>query len=145
MTQTPSLRFPRRGAKAEIETGLEFAPEFDSAGLIPAIVTDAAGGDVLMFAWMNAEALARTIETREAHFWSRSRGKLWRKGEESGNILAVVEMRADCDQDAIWLRVEIRGAGAACHTGARTCFYRAIPLGPDFSGKLVRAVPEGAP
>lgn len=145
MTRTASLVFSARGSTAEIETGVVFAPEFDANGLIPAIVTNAADGEVLMFAWMNAEALSRAIETGQAHFWSRSRGKLWRKGEESGNTLAVVEMRTDCDQDVIWMRVEVQGAGAACHTGARTCFYRSIPLGENFSGVLARAAPEEKP
>src|SRR6185436_12698242 len=86
-------------------------------------------GDVLMFAWMNAEALAATLETRIAHFWSRSRGKLWKKGEDSGNTLSVVEARVDCDQDVLWLKVNVAGAGGACHTGARSCFYRTLPLG----------------
>jgi phosphoribosyl-AMP cyclohydrolase len=106
-----------------------FAPRFDAEGYLPVIVTAAKSGEVLMLAYMNAEALARTIETAEAHYWSRSRGRLWRKGEESGNTQRVVEMRTDCDQDAIWLKVEAEGAGAACHTGRRTCFYRAVPLG----------------
>src|SRR5689334_24054578 len=89
---------------------------------MPVIVTSAETGEVLMFAYMNEEALARTIETGEAHYWSRSRGGLWRKGEVSGNTQRVVEMRTDCDQDAIWLKVEMTGAEASCHTGRRTCF-----------------------
>ena len=106
------------------ETGFTLDPKYDAAGLITAVVTDAAGGDVLMVAHMNAEALAATLEGGEATFWSRSRGRLWRKGETSGNVLRVVEVRIDCDQDAVWLRVE--PAGPACHTGARSCFYRRI-------------------
>jgi phosphoribosyl-AMP cyclohydrolase len=82
-----------------------------------------------MFAYMNGEALSRTLETGEAHFWSRSRGRLWRKGEESGNTMRVVELRTDCDQDALWLKVEMGGAGAGCHTGRRSCFYRAVAVG----------------
>jgi phosphoribosyl-AMP cyclohydrolase len=121
--------FAARGTAREIESGLDFQPKFDADGLIPAIVSDAATGEVLMLAWMNAEALGRTLETRVAHFWSRSRGRLWRKGEDSGNVLAVAEMRTDCDQDAIWLKVTVGGAGVACHTGARSCFYRSLPLG----------------
>jgi phosphoribosyl-AMP cyclohydrolase len=124
---------PRFGVRpadaATLEHGLGFTPRFDADGLIPAIVSDAATGEVLMFAWMNAEALARTIDTREAWFWSRSRGKFWRKGEDSGNTLSVVEMRTDCDQDVVWIQVTISGAGQACHTGARSCFYRAVALG----------------
>ena len=109
-----------------LEEGTEFVPKFDSNGLIPAVVTNAANGEVLMFAWMNAAALSRTIETGTAHFFSRSRAKIWMKGEKSGNLLRVQEMRTDCDQDVIWLRVQVKGAKAACHTGRRTCFYRAV-------------------
>lgn len=108
------------------ETTHEFQPVFTSDGLIPAIVSDHTSGVVLMFAWMNALALQRTVETGTAHFWSRSRNKLWRKGEESGNTLHVVEIRTDCDQDCLWLRVVPRGQGVACHTGAISCFYRAM-------------------
>jgi phosphoribosyl-AMP cyclohydrolase len=99
-------------------------PRWDEKGLITAMVTDAASGEALMLAHMNAEALDRTIETGEAWFWSRSRARLWKKGESSGNVLRVVEMRIDCDQDAIWIRAE--PAGPACHTGERSCFYRRI-------------------
>ena len=121
--------FERRGTTQEIEHGSLFQPKFDADGLIPAIVSDAATGTVLMFAWMDAQALARTIETRVGHFWSRSRGKLWKKGEESGNLLDVAELLTDCDQDVVLLRVHVRGDGVACHTGARSCFYRAVELG----------------
>ena len=121
--------FAARGATADIEGGLTFQPRFDADGLIPAIVTDAGSGEVLMFAWMNAEALALTLETRHAHFWSRSRNRLWKKGEESGNVLTVKEARTDCDQDVIWLKAVVAGDGVACHTGERSCFYRALPLG----------------
>jgi phosphoribosyl-AMP cyclohydrolase len=119
----------KRGTAAEIERGLAFQPRFDADGLIPAVVTDAASGEVLMFAWMNAEAVALTLETRIGHFWSRSRGKLWKKGEESGNLLRVAEVRTDCDQDVLWLTVSVGGDGVACHTGAKSCFYRSLPLG----------------
>ena len=125
----PAALFASRGSDAEIEQGVAFAPKFDADGLIPAIVTDAASGEVLMLAWMNAEALALTLETRVGHFWSRSRAKLWRKGEESGNVLKVSELRTDCDQDAIWLKVVVAGDGVACHTGERSCFYRSLSLG----------------
>jgi phosphoribosyl-AMP cyclohydrolase len=108
----------------ERETGLRLDPKYDAAGLVTAVATDAATGDVLMVAHMNADALALTIETREATFWSRSRGRLWKKGETSGHVLKLVEARIDCDQDAVWLKVEPQGP--ACHTGARTCFYRII-------------------
>ncbi|WP_156679854.1 phosphoribosyl-AMP cyclohydrolase [Sphingomonas profundi] len=113
------------------ENGTALRPRFDAAGLVTGVVTDASTGELLMVAHLNAEAIARTIESGEAHFWSRSRGRLWRKGETSGNVLRVVEMRIDCDQDAIWLRAE--AAGPACHTGARSCFYRRI----DGDGTLV--------
>ena len=115
--------------KSELEEGKAFTPRFGADGLIPAIVTDQETGDVLMFAHMDANALRLTIETQSAHFFSRTRGRLWKKGEESGNVLKVVELRTDCDQDVIWLRVHILGHGAACHTGRRTCFYRAVEPG----------------
>jgi phosphoribosyl-AMP cyclohydrolase len=121
-------RFAARGSDREIEAGTQFMPRFDEHGLISCIVADAGNGEVLMFAHMNEEALARTIETGEAWFWSRSRKTLWRKGETSGNTLAVEEMRVDCDQDAILLRARVAGNGAACHTGARSCFYRRLPV-----------------
>jgi phosphoribosyl-AMP cyclohydrolase len=111
--------------KSELEEGRAFTPRFDQAGLIPAIVSDAAGGGVLMFAYMNAEALHRTIESGEAHFWSRSRNALWRKGETSGNRLLVQELLTDCDQDVIWVKARLSGE-AACHTGRLSCFYRRI-------------------
>ncbi len=123
--------FAPRGDTRAVEQGDEFQPKFDADGLIPAIVTDARSGEVLMFAWMNAEALALTISTRKAHFWTRSRKKLWLKGEESGNVLVVEEMRTDCDQDVVWLRVSVQGGGVACHTGARSCFYRSVALGRE--------------
>ena len=140
MTQPGSPLFASRGSAPVVEQGLDFQPKFDGEGLIPAIVTDAGSGEVLMFAWMNAEALAATIDTRLAHFWSRSRNRLWKKGEESGNVLTVTEMRVDCDQDALWLRVTVGGAGAACHTGERSCFYRRITFGaaPGQAAKLAR-------
>ena len=128
--------FPAPKSKSESEDGTVFAPRFDANGLVPVVATSAATGEVLMLAYMNDEALARTIETGEAHYWSRSRGSLWRKGAESGNSQRVVEMRTDCDQDAIWLKVETAGADAACHTGRRSCFYRAIPLGAAPGGGL---------
>ena len=137
----PSV-FPAPLSKTESEEGAVFAPRFDADGLLPVVATSAATGEVLMFAYMNAEALARTIETSEAHYWSRSRGRLWRKGEESGNTQRVVEMRIDCDQDALWLKVEQQGKDAACHTGRKGCFYRAVPLGgaPGGGGVSLRFV-----
>lgn len=121
--------------QSEREQGAELAPKWDANGLITGVVTDAGSGELLMVAHLNAEALRLTLETGEAHFWSRSRGRLWKKGETSGNTLRVIEARIDCDQDALWLRVE--PTGPACHTGARTCFYRRI----EADGRLVR-VPD---
>jgi phosphoribosyl-AMP cyclohydrolase len=106
------------------ETGLTLNPKWDDRGLVQAVTTDAATGELLMVAHMNAAALERTLATGEAHYWSRSRRAVWHKGATSGNTQAVVELRIDCDQDALWLKV--RPAGPACHTGARSCFYRAI-------------------
>lgn len=112
----------------DIEEGLAFKPKFDADGLITAVVTDAKSGDVLMVAHMNEEALRRTIASGEAWYFSRSRKALWKKGETSGHVQHVVELRVDCDQDALWLKVNQQGPGA-CHTGRRSCFYRAVPLG----------------
>lgn len=109
------------------ETGTELDPKWDANGLVTAIVTDSGTGAVLMLAHMNAEALAVTLDTREAHFWSRSRQTLWKKGETSGHVLDLVEARVDCDQDAIWLICAPRGP--ACHTGEASCFYRRIEGG----------------
>ena len=111
----------------EREEGLRFQPKFDASGLVTCVATDAVTGDVLMVAHMNDEALRKTIASGEAWYFSRSRNALWRKGETSGHTQRVVEMRLDCDQDAIWIRVE--QAGAACHTGRHSCFYRAVKSG----------------
>ena len=111
------------------------APKFDADGLITCVATDVVSGEVLMVAYMNEEALRYTIETGEAWYFSRSRQKLWRKGESSGHVQRVREMRADCDQDAVWIKVEQLG-GAACHTGRRSCFYRAVPLPQQGTVKL---------
>jgi len=120
--------FAPPGSTAEVEEGRALSPKFDADGLVTCVATDAATGEVLMVAHMNAAALARTVETGEAWYFSRSRQSLWRKGETSGHVQRVVEMRIDCDQDAVWIKVEQAG-GAACHTGRRSCFYRAVPLG----------------
>ena len=109
------------------ETGSLLQPKYDSKGLLTAVVTDDGTGDVLMVAYMNAEAFQLTIDSRIAHFYSRSRQALWKKGETSGNLLTVVEMRMDCDQDALW--VKAKPAGPTCHTGATSCFYRKISDG----------------
>jgi phosphoribosyl-AMP cyclohydrolase len=113
------------------ETGLVLDPKYDANGLITAVVTHSETGDVLMLAHMNAEALALTLSSRKATFWSRSRGTLWVKGETSGHVLSVVEVRIDCDQDAVWLKC--RPAGPTCHTGEASCFYRVVE-----GGRLVR-------
>lgn len=118
------------GDKQAIEEGSAFAPAFNRDGLIAAIASDAATGEILMVAWMNEEAVARSLETGVAHFWSRSRAKLWKKGEESGNTLKIHEILTDCDQDTLWLKVEVEGDGVACHTGRRSCFYRRVTLAP---------------
>jgi phosphoribosyl-AMP cyclohydrolase len=118
---------------AALEEGLVLRPKFDAGGLVTCVATDAASGDVLMVAHMNAEALQKTIATGEAWYYSRSRAKLWRKGESSGQLQRVLEMRLDCDQDAVWIRVE--QTGAACHTGRKSCFYRRIDR--DASGEPV--------
>ncbi|NCC20948.1 MAG: phosphoribosyl-AMP cyclohydrolase [Alphaproteobacteria bacterium] len=109
----------------ETEETTSFEPRFNESGLIPVVTTDAGTGEVLMLAWMNAEALAKTLETGKVYYWSRSRNRLWLKGEESGNIQIVREIRTDCDQDALLVKAEQTGSGA-CHTGRRTCFYRTL-------------------
>lgn len=119
----------------DLEEGLALTPKFDAAGLVTVVTTDVANGDVLMVAHMNDEALRNTIETGDAWYYSRSRKALWRKGESSGKTQCVVEMRMDCDQDAIWIKVEQIG-GAACHTGRRSCFYRAITKGEGGAAKV---------
>ncbi|HTQ30497.1 MAG TPA: phosphoribosyl-AMP cyclohydrolase [Opitutaceae bacterium] len=120
--------FPARTTTAEIELGATLQPKFGSDGLLPCITTDAVTNEVLMFAFMNAESLAHTIRTKKATYWSRSRSKLWVKGEESGHVQLVKEIRVDCDQDVILLKVENVG-GAACHNGYRSCFYRKLAAG----------------
>ena len=127
--------FPQPGSPGDAEEGLVFTTKFDADGLVTCVATDARSGDVLMVAHMNAEALHRTIESGQAWYYSRSRKSLWRKGETSGHGQRVVEMRVDCDQDAVWIKVEQVGPGA-CHTGRRTCFYRAVPLGASSGGMV---------
>lgn len=119
--------FAPRGTKKDIEESTVLAPKFDENGLIPVVTTDYATGEVLMMAFMNAESLKMTIELGEAVYWSRSRKEIWHKGKTSGNVQVVREMRTDCDQDAIWLRVTVLGLSATCHVGYRSCFYRSIP------------------
>jgi len=126
-----TISFDAPGSKSEVEEGAVFTPRFDANGLIACIAVDAMDGQVLMLAHMNAESLARTLETGEAWYWSRSRGELWHKGATSGQIQRVVEMRVDCDQDALLIRVEVGGDGGCCHTGRRACFYRRVVRGAD--------------
>ena len=120
--------FKKRDNIKEVEEGKFLAPKFDEKGLIPVITSDFKTGDILMHGYMNDEALKKTIETKEAHYWSRSRKKIWHKGQISGFVQKVKEIRIDDDQDSIWLSVDI-GNGASCHVGYRSCFYRSIPLG----------------
>jgi phosphoribosyl-AMP cyclohydrolase len=120
--------FAAPGSAAELEEGAALTPKFDADGLVTCVATDVKTGDVLMVAHMNAEALAKTIATGEAWYFSRSRRALWKKGESSGHTQRIVEMRIDCDQDAVWIKVEQQVA--ACHTGRHSCFYRSVPLGP---------------
>ncbi|MBM6596006.1 phosphoribosyl-AMP cyclohydrolase [Microvirga pudoricolor] len=120
------LPFPASGSKPELEEGHVLTPRFGPDGLVTCIATDVETGELLMVAHMNADALARTLETGEAWYWSRSRGELWHKGATSGQIQTVVEMRVDCDQDALWLKVRVAGDGGCCHTGRRSCFYRTV-------------------
>lgn len=124
--------FPTAPTKDALERGEVLSPRFDANGLIAAVATHAETGEVLMFAWMNAEALARTVELGEAVYFSRSRGELWHKGDTSGQVQKIVEMRIDCDQDCVWLKVLPQGDGGACHVGFRSCFYRVVE-----DGKLV--------
>ena len=120
--------FKKRDNIKEVEEGKYLSPKFDENGLIPVITSDFQTGNILMHGYMNDKALKKTIETKEAHYWSRSRKKIWRKGQVSGFVQIVKEIRIDDDQDSVWLSVDI-GNGASCHVGYRSCFYRSIPLG----------------
>ncbi len=120
------MQFSTAASKSELEEGRLFSPRFDENGLIVCVTTDTHTGAVLMVAYMNEEALRRTIETGAAHYWSRSRKSLWRKGDTSGQVQTVKEIRVDCDQDAILLKVVVGGDGNSCHTGRKTCFYRRV-------------------
>ena len=126
--------------KAVLEGAGAFTPKFDPNGLVTAVVTDAGDGELLMVAHMNAEALALTLETGIAHYYSRSRAKIWKKGETSGNLQKVMDFRTDCDQDAVWLKVTVAGHDATCHTGRRSCFYRTVSAGAD--GPVVAIVDD---
>ncbi len=125
--------FAKRATVEQVEEGDELAPKFDDRGLIPAVTTDFESGELLMHGFMNKEALRRTIETGEAHYYSRSREAIWHKGATSGLVQNIIEMRIDDDQDCVWLRVRVGGNGASCHVGYRSCFYRSLPTGalPD--------------
>lgn len=127
--------FAKRISVEQVEEGQELAPKFDADGLLPCVTTDADSGEVLMLGYMNEEALRRTIETGEAHYYSRSRKVLWHKGATSGLVQKVVELRVDDDQDAVWLRVKIPG-DASCHVGYRSCFYRSVPTGHAGDGPV---------
>ena len=120
--------FKKRDNIKEVEEGKYLEPKFDENGLIPVVATDIRTGDILMDGYMNDEAFKKTIETKEAHYWSRSKKKIWHKGEVSGYVQKIKEIRIDDDQDAVWLSVDI-GSGASCHVGYRSCFYRSVPLG----------------
>ena len=132
------MSFAKRTSVEQVEEGNDLAPKFDAQGLLPVVTTDAQSGDVLMLGYMNAEALSKTIETGEAHYWSRSRKVLWHKGATSGLVQKVADIRIDDDQDAVWLMVDVAGSGASCHVGYKSCFYRSIPTGaaPDPALKL---------
>ena len=132
---TISFADPAALTHAELEEGTQFAPRFDAAGLVTVVTIEAGSNDVLMLAHMNAQALALTLQTGIAHYWSRSRAELWKKGETSGETQQVVELRTDCDQDAIVLTVNQSGRGAACHTGRKSCFYRRATIS-DGAAKL---------
>jgi len=134
--------FPPPGSTSEIEEGTVLMPRFGSDGLVTCVTTDADTGEVLMVAHMDQEALARTIDSGEAWYWSRSRRELWRKGATSGQVQSVVEVRVDCDQDAIWLKVRVGGDGGCCHTGRRSCFYRIVETGPGRAKNALRMAPQ---
>ena len=125
--------FAKRATVEQVEEGVELAPKFDDRGLIPAVTTDFESGELLMHGFMDEEALRRTIETGEAHYYSRSREAIWHKGATSGLVQNIIEMRIDDDQDCVWLRVRVDGNGASCHVGYRSCFYRSLQTGalPD--------------
>ena len=128
--------FAPRQSVEQVEEGKTLAPKFNEAGLIPVVTTDATTGEVLMHGYMNQEALVKSLESGEAHYYSRSRQTLWHKGASSGLTQKIVECRIDDDQDCVWLRVEVGGAGASCHVGYRSCFYRSVPLGEAVTPQL---------
>jgi phosphoribosyl-AMP cyclohydrolase len=137
MTENKADIFYTRVSVEQVEEGRELAPKFDKDGLIPVVTTDFSSGELLMHAYMNHEALNLTIKTGKAHYWSRSRQCLWRKGASSGLVQHIREIRIDDDQDCVWLRVEIGGLGASCHVGYRSCFYRSVPYADEYGQPLV--------
>ena len=145
-----TVMFKKRENVFEVEEGKFLSPKFDNDGLIPVTTTDSSSGELLMLGYMNAEALKKTIATKEAHYWSRSKKALWHKGKMSGFVQKVIDLRIDDDQDALWMSVDI-GNGASCHVGYKSCFYRSIPLGQiknieeielDFKEKKKKFDPE---
>ncbi|CAI2538319.1 phosphoribosyl-AMP cyclohydrolase [Serratia liquefaciens] len=140
-SKSDKVAFYARTSVEQVEEGHTLAPKFDGDGLIVCVTTDATSGEVLMLGYMNKDALEKTIQTGEAHYWSRSRQVLWHKGATSGLVQYVREIRMDDDQDAVWLRVDING-GASCHVGYRSCFYRIVPHGADAGQPLVFAESE---
>lgn len=138
-----STLFPALRSKSDLEGGSFLSPRFGPDGTVTCVTVDADTGEVLMVGHMNAESLARTIETGEGWYWSRSRGELWHKGATSGNVQKVVDLKVDCDQDAFVMRVRVEGHGATCHTGRLSCFYRTIPLGQRAEDGPVRLEDTG--
>ena len=134
--------FANRISIEQVEEGAELAPKFDANGLIPAVTTDHSSGELLMHGYMNEEALVRSIETGEAHYYSRSREQVWHKGATSGLVQEIVEMRIDDDQDCVWMRVNVGGNGASCHVGYRSCFYRSLPTGQSFDAPVALTFEE---
>ena len=138
MRASSTSPFPASGSKADLEEGSALTPRFNAHGLVTCMTTAAATGELLMVAHMHSEALARSLETGEAWYWSRSRAELWHKGATSGQIQTVIEMRVDCDQDALLLKVNVAGDGGCCHTGRRSCFYRKVEMN-DGKPSLIQA------
>jgi phosphoribosyl-AMP cyclohydrolase len=136
----PEIRDP-----SSIEESRRFTPRFDTYGLIPCITVDASNGDVLMFAWMNAESLRKTLETGFVYYWSRSRQAIWKKGETSGSTQRVVEIRTDCDQDVLLVRAAVADRSGTCHTGRASCFYRSVPLGGGSMERQLTFAEDGEP
>ena len=130
--------FKNRLSVEQVEESTDLAPSFSDKGLIPVVTTENRTGEVLMVGFMNKEALALTIKTKKAHYWSRSREKIWQKGETSGLVQNVEELRIDDDQDSLWMKVNVEGSGASCHVGYKSCFYRSVPLGKIDKSKEIK-------